>query len=64
MASDVEPRGSGSSVGRGETPKIYIGGVRREAHAVGKWTGSTERALARRHSRHTKSNRSRTVKGS
>ena len=48
-ASDVEPRESDSSVGRGETPKIYIGDVRREAHAVGRWAGRTERALARRH---------------
>ena len=28
---------------------MYIGGVRREAHAVGRWAGRTERALARRH---------------
>ena len=34
-ASDVEPRESGSRIDWGETPKIYIGGVRREAHAVG-----------------------------
>ena len=26
-----------------------MGGVRREAHAVGRWAGRTERALARRH---------------
>ena len=42
----MEPRESSSSVVRGE---IYIGGVRREAHAVGRWAGRTERALARRH---------------
>ena len=48
-ASGVEPRESGSSVGRGETPKIHIGGVRREEHTVGRWAGRTERALARRH---------------
>ena len=35
-ASNVAPRESGSSVGRGETPKIYICGVRREAHVVGR----------------------------
>ena len=44
----MKPLESGSSVGRGETPKIYIG-VRREAHAVGRWAGRTERALARKH---------------
>ena len=48
-ASDVEPRESGSSLGRGRHPNIYIGGVRREAHAVGRWAGRTERALARTH---------------
>ena len=52
-ASDVEPRESGSSLGRGRHPNIYIGGVRREAHAVGRWAGRTERAYARlpRHDR-------------
>ena len=45
----MEPRESSSSVVRAETPKIYIGGVRREAQTVGRWTGKTERALARRH---------------
>ena len=45
----MEPQESGSSVGRVETPKIYIGGVRREAHAVGRWSGKTERTLVRRH---------------
>ena len=47
-ASDVEPRESGSSVIRAETPKMYTGGVRREAHAVGRWAGKTKRALAHR----------------
>ena len=41
----MELRESGSSVGRGKTPEIYVGGVRREAHAVGRWAGRTERAL-------------------
>ena len=52
-ASDVEPRESGGSLGRGRHPNIYIGGVRREAHAVGRWAGRTERAYARlpRHDR-------------
>ena len=47
-ASDVEPRESGSVVWA-ETPKIYIGGLQREAYAVGRWAGKTERALAFRH---------------
>ena len=45
----MEPRESGSSLGRGRHPNIYIGGVRKEAHAVGRWAGRTERALARWH---------------
>ena len=45
----MEPRESGSTVGRGKAPKIYIDDVQREAHAVGRWAGRTERALARRH---------------
>ena len=45
----VEPRESGSSAVRRETPRIDIGGVRREAHAVGRWAGRRERALSRRH---------------
>ena len=44
-ASDVEPRESGSSLGRGRHPNIYIGGVRREAHAVGRWAGRTGEGL-------------------
>ena len=35
----MEPRESGSSKVRRETPRLYIGGVRREAHAVGRWVG-------------------------
>ena len=46
----MEPRESGSSLGRGDTQiYIYRWCVRREAHAVGRWAGRTERALARTH---------------
>ena len=46
----MESRESGSSVVRRETPRIDLGGVRREDHAVG-GAGAvrTERALSRRH---------------